>query len=116
MTERLRDERLAWLAVRDDLHRTDRRRISSRVAAILDRRNRAAARARITGPHDGRRHDPGLGDVDVPASSTYMIRSSLAVDEVSRRLSVEERVALRETGRVPDWFLDEVKSVARHIV
>jgi len=58
----------------------------------------------------------GLGDVDVVPSSTYMIRSSLAVEEVSRRLSEGERDRLRATGEVPDWFLPEVTAVARHII
>ena len=116
MTERLRDEQLAWLAVRDGLLRHDRRRITSRVSAFLDRRNRRAARERVTGRRSGQRDDSGLGDVTVPPSSTYMIRSSLAVDEVSRRLSDSERARLRATGEVPDWFLPEVTAIARHIV
>jgi hypothetical protein len=44
-----------------------------------------------------------------------MVRSSLAVDEVAARLTDAERTTLRATGRVPDWFLDEVKATARHI-
>ena len=45
-----------------------------------------------------------------------MVRSSLAVEEVSHRLSDGERATLRATGEVPEWFLPEVTSVARHIV
>jgi hypothetical protein len=116
VTERLRDEQLAWLAVRDGLLRHDRRRITSRVGAFLDRRNRRAARERVTGGPPDQRDDSGLGDIEVVPSSTYMIRSSLAVDEVSRRLSDAERATLRTTGAVPDWFLPEVTKVARHII
>jgi hypothetical protein len=116
VTERLRDEQLAWLAVRDGLMRHDRRRIRSRISAFLDRRNRRAARERVTGRRAGQRDDSGLGDVEVVPSSTYMIRSSLAVDEVSRRLSDAERATLRTTGAVPEWFLPEVTEVARHII
>jgi hypothetical protein len=112
----LRDERLAWLAVRDELARTERRRIRSRISAFLGGRSLSSARERIAGPRGRRRADQRLGDVDVPPSSTYMVRSSLAVDEVSRRLSDEERMALRATGRVPDWFIPEVRATARHIV
>jgi hypothetical protein len=54
--------------------------------------------------------------VEVVPSSTYMIRSSLAVEEASRRLSDGERARLRATGEVPDWFLPEVTAVARRIV
>jgi hypothetical protein len=116
MTERLRDEQLAWLAVRDGLLRHDRRRITSRIGAFLDRRNRRAARERVTGSRPGQRDGSGLGDVEVVPSSAYIIRSSLAVEEVSRRLSDGERERLRATGEVPDWFLPEVTAVARHIV
>jgi hypothetical protein len=112
----LRDERLAWLAVRDELARAERRRIRSRISAFLGGRSLSSARERIATPRGRRHSDQRLGDVDVPPSSTYMVRSSLAVDEVSRRLSEEERTALRATGRVPDWFLPEVKAAARHIV
>ena len=45
-----------------------------------------------------------------------MVRSSLAVAEVSRRLSDSERATLRATGEVPEWFLPEVSAVSRHIV
>jgi hypothetical protein len=116
VTERLRDEQLAWLAVRDSLQRHDRGRISSRIGAFLDRRSLRAARERITGPSAGRSGGAGLGDVDVAPSSPYMVRSSLAVEEVSRRLSDSERATLRATGEVPEWFLPEVTSVARHII
>jgi hypothetical protein len=116
MTERLRDEQLAWLAVRDGLLRHDRRRITSRIGTFLDRRNRRAARERVAGGRPGQRERSGLGDVEVVPSSTYMIRSSLAVEEVSHRLSEGERERLRATGEVPDWFLPEVAAVARHIV
>jgi hypothetical protein len=116
VTERLRDEQLAWLAVRDGLMRHDRRRIASRIGTFLDRRNRRAARDRVTGGRPGQREDSGLGDIDVVPSSRYMIRSSLAVEEVSHRLSDADRDRLRATGEVPDWFLPEVTAVARHIV
>jgi hypothetical protein len=116
VTERLRDEQLAWLAVRDGLQRHDRGRITSRIGAFLDRRSLRAARERITGPSAGRSGGAGLGDVEVAPSSSYMIRSSLAVNEVSRRLSDQERATLRATGQLPDWFLPEVTSLARHII
>ena len=116
MAERLRDEQLAWLAVRDALQRHDRGRITSRIGAFLDRRSLRRARERITGPSAGRSGGAGLGDVDVAPSSPYMVRSSLAVEEVSHRLSDGERATLRATGEVPEWFLPEVTSVARHIV
>ena len=115
MSARLRDERLAWLAVRDELVRAERRRIRSRIAAFLGGRNLAAARERIAGPRGRSRREQAVGDVEVPMSSTYMVRSSLAVEEVAGRLSDRERATLRATGQVPDWFLGEVKATARHI-
>src|SRR5262245_15487566 len=115
VSARLRDERLAWLAVRDELVRTERRRIRSRIAAFLGGRNLAAARERIAGPRGRARREQAVGDVEVPLSSTYMVRSSLAVEEVAGRLSEQERATLRATGQVPDWFLGAVKATARHI-
>jgi hypothetical protein len=115
VTERLRDEQLAWLAVQDELRRHDRGRITSRIGAFLDRRSLRMARERITGSRSGRaRRD--LGDVELTPSSPYMVRSSLAVNEVSQRLSDQERATLRATGQLPDWFLPEVTSVARDII
>lgn len=39
----------------------------------------------------------------------------LACDRVAESLSAEERQALRAEGALPDWFLPEVKRVARQI-
>jgi hypothetical protein len=104
--------------VREGLLRHDRRRITSRVGAFLflDRRIRRAARDRVSGGRSGHRDGLGLGDVAIQPSSTYMIRSSLGVDEVSRRLSDGERARPRANGEVPDWFLPAVTAVARHII
>ena len=115
MTERLRDEQLAWLAVQDGLRRHDRGRITSRIGAFLDRRSLRMARERITGLRSDRAGG-NLGDVELRPSSPFMVRSSLAVNEVSQRLSDQERSTLRTTGQLPDWFLPEVTSVARDII
>jgi hypothetical protein len=121
---RLRDERLAWLAVRDELARSERRTPSGILTGLFGGRRRAKSRDQVISmrarARSGSAEKPGgsvlSGDIDIPPStSKYMMRYSLAVDEVAGRLSREERVELRRTGRVPDWFLPAVRSAARKI-
>jgi hypothetical protein len=44
-----------------------------------------------------------------------MVRYGIAADDLSRRLSPDERATLREHGTVPDWFLPQVIEYAKHI-
>jgi hypothetical protein len=91
---KVRDERLAWLAVRDELARRSRRGPFTFLRRVFG--NLAP-----TGT--------GLGtDVTVPSRNRRMRRYSFAVHDVAQRLDAREREALRTTGRVPDWFLDAV--------
>ncbi|TDT98710.1 hypothetical protein EDD99_6941 [Streptomyces sp. 846.5] len=40
---------------------------------------------------------------------------AIAVDEASNQLSPDERLHLRSTGEVPDWFLADVEQRAAAI-
>jgi hypothetical protein len=96
---RARDERLAWLAIRDQLERRSRRRSLLR---------------RLVGNFvpTGR----GLGsDVTGGSIKGRMMRYSFAVDDVAQRLSPEERQVLRGTGQLPEWFLEAVERRYREL-
>lgn len=91
---KVRDERLAWLAVRDELARRSRNRPLTFVRRIFG--NLAPT-------------TKGFGhDTTAPVTSRRMRRWSVAVHEVAQRLDAGEREVLRATGRVPDWFLDAI--------
>jgi hypothetical protein len=96
-----RDERLAWLAVRDELARRSRSRPMTFLLRIVG--NLAPTRQ-------------GLGsDVSSPVVSRRMRRWSFAVHDVAQRLDAEERAVLRTTGQVPDWFLGAVRQRYREL-
>jgi hypothetical protein len=120
---RLRDERLAWLAIQGDLDRLAHRGPMARLRALTgDRRRRRP-------PDDGsivtlkmrpgakaNPREPNLGDIKLPrGSSKAMAKYSVAVYEVTTRLSPAERETLRNTGQVPDWFLDAVRAQAKKV-
>jgi hypothetical protein len=116
---RLRDERLAWLAVHDDLERIVRRSPSGRLTTLFGGRRRARAREQVVSlrmRHNARSvsSDRALGDISLPpGSSKLMVKFSLAVHDVSQRLSADERATLRRTGEVPAWFLGAVRAAAK---
>ena len=91
---KLRDERLAWLAVRDRLSR--RRGLLAWLITFgsLGFRSPSTVSA-------GRRR--------------RMERYSVAVDHVAGFLDEDERAALRAGGSVPRWFLPEVERVYRAV-
>ncbi len=91
-TADVRDDRLAWLAIRDDL---DRR----------SRRNPLAALLTVTGNTGG--GDP-LGNRWSEIRTTRMALYWSAVTDVTERLNEAERRTLRRTGAVPGWFLAAV--------
>lgn len=96
---KLRDERLAWLAVRDELSRRSRSCFATLFAFL------GAGGMRI----GGIRGRTGIAsELHNERITGRMMRYSVAVDRVSRRLSQDERVHLRETGRVPAWFVERV--------
>src|SRR4030095_13709974 len=111
MAARMSDEHLAWLAVRDQLGRRARRGSVLARWLGMDRRWRGtgqavgAVSAQIGRDRelldDGGRVNEIIGD--------KMAVYALAVGEVVGRLSADERRTLRETGKVPDWFLDQVE-------
>jgi hypothetical protein len=90
MTEvRLTDERLAWLAVRDQIQRETAPSIIMRIVGAM------------TFSRDAREARELAGD----KRSAY----AFAVDDVARELQPEERRILREAGMIPAWFLPEVR-------
>jgi len=90
MSERLTDERLAWLAVREPLSR---------------KASRGTFLARLMRAH------PYFKE----RISEKMMDYGLAVDQIAQTLNPEDRRTLRETGQVPDWFLDHVERQFRAI-
>jgi hypothetical protein len=98
---KLRDERLAWLSVRDELERRSQRGITVLFAFLIGSRGRSSARM--------------AADLHAERLSAKMMRYSVAVDRLSRSLSPEERVTLRETGAVPSWFIPKVLEEAESV-
>ncbi|MBC3842371.1 hypothetical protein GXW82_25810 [Streptacidiphilus sp. 4-A2] len=91
------DDRLCWLAVREELGKKSRKPGLVGVFSLL-----GGAR----GGHGGTRLG---GDMRREGSSDRMGDYALAVDAASGTLSAEERKHLRATGEVPEWFLAEVE-------
>jgi hypothetical protein len=88
----MRDERLCWLAVRDELQRRAGRRFGVRLlylSGALWNRDRHEA------------ENAGLAAYSFPVS------------DAAAKLSPEEREVLRSTGQVPPWFLAEVERLRR---
>jgi hypothetical protein len=86
--EKLTDERLCWLAVRDQLRDQSERSSSGGVFGLfsLGRARRIREKA-----------------------DELMHEYAFAVDDASRELKPEERHILRQTGQVPAWFLPDVE-------
>jgi hypothetical protein len=94
--ERLSDERLCWLAVRDQLWRgSDASTARTGFGEIVTSIGRLFHRILMPGEAADMRSD-------------RMARMSLVVDDLAARLSPAERQVLRETGAAPDWFLPTV--------
>jgi hypothetical protein len=102
---KLRDDRLCWLAVRDQLSRRAQRGPLMVLAYIAGRRRRYIG----TNPAGEKLVSSAVGQqAGKDIASGKMRAYSLAVYEVSERLSPEERQVLRTTGQVPNWFLGAV--------
>jgi hypothetical protein len=98
---KVRDERLAWLAVRDELARRSRNRPLTFLRRIFGNMSPTSK---------------GFGvDTTAPATSRRMRRWSFAVHDVAQRLDTQERHVLRTTGQVPDWFMDAVRQRYRQL-
>jgi hypothetical protein len=95
------DERLAWLAMRD----------------YVSKRSRPSVLMRLLGAgHTFSDADYG-GRVPAPRSEAHDMASikaqnyAFAVDDAARELTPQERVVLRSTGHVPDWFIARVEEL-----
>jgi hypothetical protein len=97
----LTDERLCWLAVRDELNRKAR--------------GGSAMFLRIFGASRGRRAMAAARDATGDIVSNRLRHYAVAVDELAEQLSPEERQTLRMTGQVPAWFLGRVEDRAAQL-
>jgi hypothetical protein len=99
----LQDERIAWLAVRDELRS---RAIKTRGVGLM-RFVRGINRS-----ESGYRTVEGVRDDMV---ETRMMKFAVAADELVAKFSIEERFMLRAVGRVPEWYLDAIVQEAKRI-
>lgn len=97
------DERLAWLAVRDELRDESRRARGAglmRIVRGLNRSPSAAATAEAA---------------RVDLVERKMIKFAIVADELVAEFTDRERFMLRATGQVPDWYIDTVKRQAKRV-
>jgi hypothetical protein len=99
----LQDERLAWLAVRDDLRA---RAIRTRGTGLM-RFVRGIGRST-----DGYRTVQGVRNDLI---ETKMTKYALAAEALIEKFTVEEVFMLRAVGRVPEWYLDAIVDESRRI-
>ncbi|WP_034090011.1 hypothetical protein [Streptacidiphilus albus] len=92
---RTTDERLCWLAMRDYVDEKSRKVGLFRLFTYLG-----------SGRRGGTRHG---SDLRREQTSGIRIDYALAVDQAADRLSHDERLHLRTTGQVPDWFVEDVE-------
>ncbi len=104
MEHRLTDERLAWLAVREELAKRSKK--GTLLARILHAMNGDRA---IVVRGNGEGGEFG-GSAHTEVLSERMQGYAFAVDDVASRLSPDDRRTLRETCAVPPWFLDAVQA------
>jgi hypothetical protein len=98
----LTDERLAWLAVRDDLSRLARR------GSLIHRVRDALGARQTLVRRDGTVLDTGSSSRR--HTSAKMSAYAVAVDEMTQELTADDRRVLRTTGALPEWFLPKVKA------
>ncbi|SEK33412.1 hypothetical protein [Streptacidiphilus jiangxiensis] len=97
---KLNDDRLCWLAVRDHVDMRSRR------VGLMGWINALGAR----------RGGGGLGgDTRREGMSDQKMDYAIAVDRASEQLTQDERLHLRATGEVPDWFLADIDRRAKEI-
>jgi hypothetical protein len=99
----LQDERLAWLAIRDELRETCTQLPGLRLIRIFGGLNRSHT------SHLARRA------LSEDLAELQMTKYALAADDLVRRFTHEERQLLRETGRVPEWYFSTVLAEAKSI-
>lgn len=106
-TPDLTDERLAWLAVRDELRKRSRRGLGQlllRLGGALPSSSTMSYSNWVSDPVSAREH-----------RNARMIRYSIAVDALVAHLSEDERAILRRDGTLPDWFLPRVLQDAKTV-
>jgi hypothetical protein len=92
---KVRDERLCWLAVRDELARRSRRGALWFVLTLA-----TGTLGMFGGGH--------AAETRRGWASSRLAGYAFAVDAAASKLTAEERRVLRATGQVPRWFLAEV--------
>jgi len=90
-TYRLTDERLCWLAIRDEIEKKTRPSLLMRILS--------AGSSRYG-------HDEARGH-----QRDHMGAYAEAVYDAARDLSADDRKMLRRNGAVPDWFLARVREL-----
>jgi len=99
----LQDERLAWLAIRDELRETCTKLPGLKLIRIFGGLNRSQT------SHLARRA------LSEDLAELQMTKYALAADELVREFTYEERQILRKTGRVPEWYFPTVLAEAKSI-
>jgi hypothetical protein len=111
--ERLSEDRLAWLAVRDRLERERYRLtwvwvlIALLAPPVLGYLLKGLGGA-FWGFAVGASASVAMGKTFRSQRGQRMKEYAVAVDEAMRELTVEDRAHLRATGQVPEWFLGRV--------
>ncbi|WP_042433207.1 hypothetical protein [Streptacidiphilus anmyonensis] len=99
---KLNDDRLCWLAVRDHVDKHTRKLgLIGWLGVLGSQRGRGSARLG--------------GNMRRDEMSDQKMDYAFAVDQASENLTHEERLHLRATGLVPDWFLADIDRRAKEI-
>jgi hypothetical protein len=107
MTQRLSDDRLAWLAMRDYCQKQARRQGPFGWLLTLFAGRSTGGVVRSSGTDLTVVSNSGR-DLRREIRGERMMDYSLAVDSCAQRLTAEERVALRSAGQLPEWFVTAV--------
>jgi hypothetical protein len=95
----VRNERLAWIAAKPRLEKLNRRWWNSIFSVT---RSAAIDTHGLHGSH-----------LDRDELDKGMQRSAFVVDQLATRFTAPERETLRLTGRLPEWFWPEYRTVAK---
>jgi hypothetical protein len=103
---RLNDDRLCWLALQDHIEKQSRRLgFLGWFSALAGAGSRGSGGGRRVG---GAAAAGLAADLRREAGSDKRLDYAVAVDAASEQLTHEERLHLRATGEVPDWFAADV--------
>ncbi|MEY9870561.1 hypothetical protein ABH931_000015 [Streptacidiphilus sp. MAP12-33] len=106
---KLNDDRLCWLAVKEHVDKHTRK------VGLFGWLSSLGSGGGVGGNRSGANGARLGGDMRREAMSDQKMDYAFAVDEGAERLSHDERLHLRATGQVPDWFLDFVDGRAKEI-